>query len=283
MRIKKFKNNEYVFCDGIWVRNFCKTSSPLDINSISPEDIEILLQNELLNARTSGLQLDDLNSVEMRNLIIISDGYGWNEKQFVLGGIPNTLAKTIGVNGSLAKWKMVGEKSEVQRTMTFYLVNNPYGECMGYPPKKHRYYPNLIASTRTNPDFFAQYKSLPFFYRPSRNINYSCSAHDQNLMTLDDYRNPVCAAISFAWKKGVKNLVLFCCDESFEDERPGSVRMDNGLYQYPQQIMCQNVIDGQLSWLKKAGVRVADCSSGIKYKNAEYIESDQIRNFFENE
>lgn len=283
MRIKKFKNNEYVFCDGIWVRNFCKAGTPLDINSISSEDVNKLLENELTNARISGLQLDDLNSTEMRNLIIMSDGHGWKKNQLILGGIPNSLTKTIGVNGSLAKWEMVGEKSEIQRTMTFYLVNNPYPECMGYLPRSHRYYPNLIASTRTNPEFFGEYKSLPFFYRPSKNMNYYCSANDQTLMNLDDYRNPICAATSFAWKKGVKNLVLFCCDESFEEKRPGSIRMENGLYQYPQQIMCQNVIDGQLYWLRKAGVRVADCSSGIKYKNAEYIEIDQIKDFLENE
>ena len=75
--------------------------------------------------------------------------------------------------------------------------------------------------------------------------------------------------------------MLFCCDEAFKDNRPGSIQMKNGLYQYPQQIMCQKIIDKQLFWLKKAGIKVADCSNGIEYENAEYIDKRNILSFFE--
>jgi hypothetical protein len=281
-RIKKFKNNEYIFCDGIWVRNPCKESAPVDINSLGKNETELFLNNELTNMRVSSLQLDDLNPVSLQNVVIFSDGHGWKEKQLVLGTIPNTIVKTIGVNGSLARWDMVGEKAEVKRTMTFYLTNNPYSDCMGYLPRKHRYYPNLISSTKTNPRFLSEYQSQPFFYKSTQNLDYS-GMGPESCMSLDDYRNPVCAAISFAWKKGVKKLVLLCCDEAFEDERPGSIRMKNGLYQYPQQVLCQRVIDGQLYWLRKAGVKIMDCSSGIEYENAEYIEIEGIKDFFEKE
>lgn len=282
MRVKKFKNNEYIFRDGIWVRNLCKEVAPIDINSLGKDETELFLGNELINMRRSGLQLDDLNPVGLENLVIFSDGYGWKERQFVLGDLPNTTVKTIGVNGSLAKWEMVGDKAEIKRTMTFYLVNNPYPECMGYLPRKHRYYPNLISSTKTNPKFLGEYRSEPFFYKSTQNLDYSGISSD-NCMSLDDYRNPVCAAISFAWRKGVKKLVLLCCDESFEDERPGAIKMKNGLYQYPPQILCQKVIDAQLYWLRKAGVKIFDCSSGIEYENAEYIAIEGIKGFFEKE
>lgn len=281
MRIKKFKKNEYVMADGVWVRNLCLEAEPIDINSLNKKEISLFLENETKNLKISSLHLDDLNQVELDNLIIFSDGYEWQERQLVLGSISNQFVKTIGVNGSLAKWKMVGEKAEIKRTMTFYLVNNPYPECMSYLPRKHSYYPNLIASTKTNNNFLKQYKTEPFLYKAINDLNYSGIGNDEGYMKLDDYRNPICAALSFAWKKRAKKIVLFCCDDSFKDERPGSVKMKNGLYQYPQQIMCQNIIDKQIFWLKKEGVDIVDCSSGIDYQNAEYIDSDKILSFFE--
>jgi hypothetical protein len=279
MRIKKYKKNEYILADGVWVRNLCSDAKPVDINVLGKNEMHLFLNNEIENIKTPNMHLDDLNNVEMDKLIIFSDGYRWKENQLILGSISNQLAKTIGVNGSLAKWEMVGEKAEIKRTMTFYLANNPYPECMGYLPKKHRYYPNLIASTKTNPNFFKEYMNEPFFYRATEDLTYSGIGGGGGYMYLDDYRNPICAALSFAWRKRTRKIVLFCCDEAFEDERPGSTKMKNGLYQYPQQIMCQNIIDKQIFWLKKAGVEIMDCSSGIEYKNAGYIKSDEILSF----
>jgi hypothetical protein len=283
MRIKKFKNNEYILAEGVWVRNLCLPAKPIDINRLGGRDLQLFLGNECSNQRVSGMTMDDTDDFSIDNLIIMSDGYGWKERQKILASMPNSMVKTIGVNGSLAKWDMVGNDAEFKRTMTFYLINNPYPEALSFLPKKHRYYPNLMASTKTNPRFFEEYRNQPFFYKASPDINYSGIGSEENNMCLDDYRNPICAAISFAWKKRVKKLALFCCDESFEDERPGAVKMKNGLYQYPQQIMCQRIIDKQLYWLKKSGVKLADCSSGVEYENAAYIEKDNLPSFFSKE
>lgn len=280
MRIKKFKNNEYIFAENIWVRNPYSSAEKIDINNLTKNDLKIFLDNEHINSQIYGLQ-DDLNEINLTNVIICSDGFGWKQKQKTLGGIPNKICKIIGVNGSLAKWEMVGEKAEIKRTMTFYLANNPYSECLAYLPKKHKYYPNLIASTKTNPKFLKEYKNQPLFYKSTNDLIYS-SFTEENYLKIDDYRNPICAAISFAVKKGLKKLALFCCDEAFSEEKPGSEKMKNGLYQYPQQIMCQKIIDKQLFWLKKAGVEVKDCSSGIEYENAEYIDSENLMSFFDN-
>jgi hypothetical protein len=280
MRVKKFKNNEYVLAEGVWVRNLCLPAKPIDINQLGKNEVRLLLENECSNQRISGMATDDLDELNLENLIIFSDGYGWKSRQKVLASIPNTLVKTIGVNGSLAKWDMVGESAELKRTMTFYLINNPYPESLSFLPRRHRYYPNILASTKTNPKFLEEYRNQPFFYKASPDVNYSGVKSEENYMCLDDYRNPICAAISFAWRKRVKRLVLFCCDEAFEDERPGAVKMKNGLYQYPQQIMCQKIIDKQLYWLRKSGVVVADCSSGVEYENAEYIEAERLLSFF---
>lgn len=280
MRIKKFKNNEYILAENVWVRNLCLSTKPLDINNLTKKEIYIFLKNEQENIRNSNLKIENIES-NFENLIIFSDGYDWSNKQKILGKIPKSITKTIGVNGSLAKWEMVGEKAETKRTMTFYLVNNPYPECLGYLPRNHNYYPNLISSTKTNPEFLKKYRNDPFLYQSTTDSFYSGIDSDNQCLKLDDYRNPICAALSFAWKKQTKKIVLFCCDEAFKENRPASIKMKNGLYQYPQQILCQKIIDKQLYWLKKNGVEIMDCSSGIEYENADYIHPENILSFLE--
>lgn len=279
MRIKKHRNNQYVLAEGVWVRNpFCDAKS-LDVNSLCGDEIPMLLANEEKNSKAPSMQMEDIGGVDMENVVIVSDGFGWNERQLSLANLPSGLVKVLGVNGSLARWAMVGDEAPVKRTMTFYVVNNPYPECAGFLPRRHRYYPNLVASTRTNPKFIEQYRGQPYFYRPTPDANYA-GFWDAGA-TLDDYRNPICAALSLAAKRGAKRVLLFCCDEAFEDERPGAVRMENGLYQYPQQIMCQRIIDKQLFWLRRAGIKTGDCSSGVEYENAEYIDVEKLADFFE--
>lgn len=281
MRIKKVKKNKYILSrDKIWIRDFCSIDQGLDINNLYDKENKLWLDNEFANLKKSRLDLP--LEVKYENLIICSDGFGWKEKQKIIGNIPNSVAKIIGTNGSLSKWDMVGEKAEIKRVMSFYVVNNPYPECMSYLPKKHSYYPNIISSIRCYPKFIDNYRSQPYFYIPSIHENYSVLPNLINL-TLDDYRNPICAAISLAWKLRVKKLLLFCCDESFIDNREGSIQMENGLYQYPQQIMSQNIIDKQLYWLRQNDVEIFDHSSGIKYENAEYIREDDIFSFFSKE
>lgn len=279
MRIKKFRNNEYVLSDGIWVRNPFSSAEPLDINDLERGEMSVLLENEIRNMTVSGIYMDSLNRSRFENVVICSDGYDWEERRYALAGLPGSV-KVIGVNGSLARWGMVGEGAKATRGMAFYVVNNPYRECMKYLPREHRYYPNLLASTKTFPGFLKEYRNEPHFYKSTKNLNYS-GMKDETELRLDDYRNPVCAAISFSVFLGVKRLVLFCCDEAFSDERPNAESMRNGLRQYPQQMMCQRIIDRQLHWLRSKGVAVADCSSGSEYENADYIKIEELASFFE--
>jgi hypothetical protein len=278
MRIKKNKKNEYVFTDGIWVRNLCvKNSSNIDINNLFSKEKDLFLENEIENLKNSKLEL---NEFQYSNVIICSDGFGWEEKQFILGDIPSNQAKILTVNGALSKWKMVGENAPIKRIINFHVVNNPYQDCMNNMPKKHNYYPNLLASTKTNHKFISEYRGDVYFYKSSEELEYSGPPCDIGTK-LDDYRNPICAAVSFAYKLGAKKILLFCCDESFEDERPTAIRMDNGLYQYPQQILSQKILDKQFFWLKKTNIEIFDISSGIKYENAQYIfDNNEIKNIF---
>jgi len=282
MRIKKFKKNKYILSkDNVWVRDFCSRADCVDINNFYLKEKKICLENEFENLKKSKLEIPQLT---FSNMAICSDGLDWIEKQEILGQIPNNELRIIGVNGALRNWKMVGEGAKIKRTMSYYLANNPYNECESYLPKKHNYYPGLISSIRTNPKFIEGYKNKNeiYFYKPPEDLDYSSPPNILNVY-LDDYRNSICAAISLSYRFNVKNLFLFCCDEAFRDERPGAVLMENGLYQYPQQIMSQNIIDKQLYWLKQSGVKIFDHSSGIKYENAEYINSQDLISFFSKE
>jgi hypothetical protein len=279
MRVKKVQKNKYIISeDGIWVRDMCQVAKKIDINNLYEKEKKIWLENEMKNLSKD--RLDFNNNLIIENIIICSDGYKWKEKQKIIGSIPNSLVKVIGTNGSLSKWEMVGDNAEIKRVMSFYVANNPYGDCIGYLPKNHNYYPNIVASTRTYPEFIQRYKNSVCFYKPSSDMDYS-GPPDLVGLTLDDYRNPICAAISFAYELNVKKLILFCCDDSFEEERSGAIKMDNGLYQYPQQIMLQKIIDKQLYWLRQNNVEIFDHSSGIKYENAGYISEDDITSFFQ--
>jgi len=278
MRIKKYKNNQYVTTDEIWIRNPFKESKAVDINFLGKEEINIFIKNEEQNIRSSYIEMDKMEEFSMDNIIIVSDGYNWKEKQLILADLPNSDVKIIGVNGSLSQWNMVGKEAVKKRVMAFYIINNPYSESMRFLPKKHSYYPNIVSSTRTYSPFLKEYKTQPYLYRPTPDVNYS-GLGDVG-MTLDDYRNPICAAISFAVRRKAKKILLFCCDEAFEEKRPGSIEMKNGLYQYPQQVMCQNIIDKQCYWLKKNAIEIKDCSYGIKYENIEYINFENITDFF---
>lgn len=280
MRVKKYRNNEYVTAEGLWVRNPYTKSEPVDINDLNGGDLELFLKNETQNLSIRSVREDDMEGSTVESAVVCSDGYMWDEKQKILADIPNKKVKVVGVNGSLAKWTMVGSLSDKKRVMSYYVANNPYQECLSYLPKAHKYYPNLIASTKTNPDFVESYLERPVFYSATRDRTYSGVPRD-GCMVLDDYRNPVCAAISFCVKKGLKKLALVCCDESFEEERPAAIKMKNGLYQYPEQIRSQRIIDAQLYWLRRAGVEVVDCSSGSEYENAAYIGIERLPEFFE--
>lgn len=281
MRIKKYKKNEYSLSDDqVWVRNLCSKEKNFDINYLYENDKKICLANEYRNIRRRNLNNINFNK-SFSDIIICSDGFKWSEKQFYLSEILNDQARIIGTNGSLREWKMVGSLSDKKRVMNYYFINNPYKEAISYLPTKHSYYPNAIFSIRTNPDFIDAYRSSDtFWYSPPEESNYSIPKNKVQTH-LDDYRNPICGAVDFAYKLGAKKIFLFCCDESFTDYRDASIEMENGLYQYPQQIMSQKILDKQFYWLKKNNVEIFDCSSGIKYKNATYITEEELVSFFQ--
>jgi hypothetical protein len=177
----------------------------------------------------------------------------------------------IATNRSLVKWK-------INKTIDYFVVNNPYQECMLQMPK-HRYLPSCIASTRTYHPFVKEYDSrdgVVFRYTSVRDGKFSPSVSN-TICQIDDYRNPICAAIVFAYKIRVSQLLLFCCDNAMEQERPGTEQITNGKWLYPQQKTSHLLIDGLAYWYKKS---IKDHSSGLEYKNIPYISEDEITDFF---
>lgn len=280
MRIKKHSNgSQYLLtAKNKWVRNFTDNNTPyLDINNtIETKDHFVFLQNEIQNGFQRNQWIDS-ESLHHPNIVIISDGYNFGNIHKTLGKLPKDVT-IIGVNGALSKW------SVNTRNINYYVVNNPYEDCMKYLPRRGKILPKCIASPRTNHNFLSNYRGSKLRYYPVNEEKYTTLGQKEVQWQVDDYRNPICAAIGLAYRFGVERLLLCCCDDSFKDERPGSDQLENKLWMYPQHQVAHGLIDGNLYWMsnqKYIDVLISDCSSGPKYSNATYIEEEKIISFFE--
>lgn len=275
--IKNHKNkNKYCLSSGVWVRDLFNSGMPQDINNFTPNsDHDILLKNEMKNA-TLNLATIDAETIYAPNVVIVSDGFKFEEKQHLLKQLSKVVI--IGTNRSLVKW-------DGSTRMDWYVANNPYKECMSYLPS--RYYPKCIVSSRTNSNFIQKYKSrlgVVYRYSPVVDNKFASNYFSPPLYYIDDYRNPICAAIALACRWEVQKLLLFCCDSSFSGERPASVKLNNGLYTYPQHNKVHGIIDGMVYWMKNneyVNIEIADHSAGPEYENIPYIDENEIVDFFQ--
>ncbi len=276
IKIHRNKNNYFLTRSGLWVRDFTRSSQPQDINRLVKEhDYNLLYDNELANT-TLNLASIESESIFAPNVVIVSDGFGFEKKQELLAKIPGDVV-VIGTNHSRVKWKR-------PRKMDWFLANNPYEECMSMFPRES-YFPRCIVSSRTNPDFVRNYKArlgTLYKYHPVEDGVFSSRMSRPSFM-VDDYRNPICAAVALAFKWGVRRLLLMCCDDAFEGERAGAEKLPNGLWTYPQHGISHSLIEGMLFWLmvqKYNKVTIADHSSGPEYRGVPYISDERVTKFF---
>lgn len=275
MRIKNHRNkNQYLLTeDGVWVRNQCNTYVPyIDINPENRNDFDLLLKNEIDNF-TLRKQRIDANEYRMRNVVVVSDGHDFKNKQKLLETLDEKIT-ILAVNKTLSKW-------DVNRRINYYIVNNPYDDCVKFLSSDN--HPPCISSVRTNINFTKKYRGDLYFYTPVAGEFFSGRAVNVNYK-IDDYRNPICAAINLAQRFQVRKLLLFCCDDSFKDQRAAAIQLDNGLWCYPQQIQAQRIIDANLYWMKSqedVEIKIGNHSSGPKMNSASYIEEESIKDFFE--
>lgn len=282
MRIKRdliFKN-EYIRAGNVWVRNFTKDiCQPIDINELfTASDISQITINENANRSFDRRRISEQNFY-FPKVLIVSDGFEFDKRQFELRNLPSDVV-IFSVNQSLSKWKLM--ESNPKRPINLYIANNPYKDCLNYISRKTKYFPSCVASSRTYIPFVEGYQGNMYVYEPTPSLKFG--SNPQDLWYVDDYRSPVCAAISLAHRFGVEKLALFCCDEAFADERPAAEQLKNGLWQYPQHFQLHQIIEANLYWLthqEERPVEVVDYSSGAEYKNATYICTEEaLKEFF---
>lgn len=280
MRIKKHPNgNEYIMTRaGVWVRNFARPAPPVDINAFtSVEDRARLIENQIVNDSSVKMQFDPEEEYHP-NVCIVSDGHDFRKKRHLLAALPENVV-IIGTNRSLVNWDV-----DSNREMDFFVVNNPYEQCMAYLPQ-HRYYPKCIASVRTYPDFLVRYRGPKMKYYPTYEENFRQRDVDA-ACHVDDYRNPICAALGIAHRMRAVRVLLFCCDDAFAEPRPAAEQLPNGLWMYPQHRTAHDTVEGYMHWYASQPhrrVRLGNHSSGPEYSRAGYIQEDRLNAFFTQE
>ena len=284
MRIKTtLSSNEYIRAGGVWVRNFTKKGiSPIGLSHMYEKtDFQSVLKNEEKNKRLPKISEEVLR---FRNVLIISDGYQFGERHKIIKNLPKDVC-VLTVNGALKAWKLSSRTFSIEerRNINAHVINNPYRESlMSLPEKESAYYPTCIASIRTHFEFCQRYRGNTYVYLPTPEKTFGYSRNETYF--IDDYRNPICAAIGLAYQFDVRKLLLMCCDDSQKEQKSQMVQLENGLWTYPHHIRSQEIIDGNLYWLthqEGKEVKVGDFSSGNKYQNSVYISSEQdVLDFF---
>lgn len=259
--------NEYIRAGDVWIRDFTKSGiEPLALdNLLNRSDHHAVVVNETQNRQYARIYDE---KVSMQDVVIVSDGYLFQERHQELLNLPPQVT-ILAVNHALRKWSLVR-----RRAINAYVVNNPYGECISFLPDS--YYPACIASARTYHPFLEKYQGNIYIYEPV--IDRTFGKGPLVPYRIDDYRNPICAAIGLAYRFGVRRLMLVCCDDAFEIKRDAAVQIKNGLWTYEQHLRSHDIIDANLYWLthqKDIEVKVANWSSGPECVNATYISSAQ--------
>lgn len=279
MRIKKDNyGNEYINQDGIWIRNFTKDISiPVCLSSLyDKSDYELVIQNEEKNKNYPKISEE---KIYFEKVLIVSDGYQFQKKKEIIKQVNKNNVCILAANGALKSWDLFPDV-----TINAYVINNPYRQSLSYLPSSDSYYPTCISSSRTYYEFNRRYPGDIYIYIPPREAGFGLSSKETYY--VDDYRNPICACLILAYHFGAEKIVLFCCDDSFEQFKPGAVALDNGLYTYPHHILAQNILDANMWWMKRnenRKIEVADFSSGKPYKNAHNLKDEtEFINFINN-
>jgi hypothetical protein len=277
MRIKKIKNNQYIKTDNYdyWIRNYTNSSYYLDINNKIPKsEYFLLMENEFWNNKNRYPWIDYENFI-YDTAIIISDGYDLDN---IYPFIENLSSKDkiclIGVNGILKNWKC-------RKSLNYYVVNNPYEECLSFLPNHNRTLPKCVASNRTNYLFLQNYNGTKYRYSPVSEENFCFNKNSENFYQLDDYRNPICASIGLAYRFKVNKIIFLCCDDVFKESKPGSTPVDDQVYCYDQQNLATEIIDSYLHWIKN-NIDIAYYCRWKKIKNADYIDIRNMDEFINN-
>jgi len=241
------KGNQYLNVEkNIWVRNFTINNvSPIDINNlIKEEEIKTFINNELTNnmLNISKFETKDLRN---KNVFIISDGFGFDDINEILQNINIENKFIILTNNSLRKWNNFDVLPDL------FIENNPYKNALNNI--NSRIFPNCLLSNRIYPEFINMYKYKNIhFYNPTPSLNFNSQSSTDISNYLDDYRNPICAALNYCFLCNAENINLLYCSEGMDKEKPASFLHNDGIhYQYNQNKSADEIINGMIFWYRK--------------------------------
>lgn len=270
--------NQYALTENkkIWIRNFgISHASPLDINNLySEHELNIIITNEMVNTyhKNATYEPEDLSD---KNVFIISDGYGFEKTKEIINSLNIDNHYIILTNSALKFW------DAKNYLPSLYVVNNPYKESLSYINR--RLFPRLLASTKTYPEFFKYYNLNAglYLYHSTPQTNYKSPTKSDYSNYIDDYRNPICAALVNCFYGNAKNIFLMSCSEGFNENKNGSILV-GGVYQYPQQIIADQIINNNIFWIKKNKPETNINYFGINksFNFAKYITEEELKEYY---
>lgn len=257
--------NEYLKCENYWIRNFAGTNvNPVDVNKFfRQEEVSYLVDNEVRNSNHRYPVLEPELFNRFKDVLIVGDGLGFDQHKLFKMARPNLCC--ITVNSAARFW-------QASLPIEFLIVNNPSSTAMnGLPIRNH---PKLIANRKTHYPFIKNYKNIIYLYDSVADEEYQTSMSKNSDLHLDDYRNPICAAISLAHKYCKGNLYLAFCSSGYPEEKDGAIKVDENFYQYPAQKTADSIVDGNLFWYNFANRDSKIFHTGIKntLKFSKYLD-----------
>lgn len=266
--------SRYLLSGEKWVRDFTKSAGK-DINKLYDRDsIRKSIENETV-IRGMNLPLIDRENYFHSDVVIVSDGFDVESCKDLINFLGKNKTVIIGVNGVMS--------CSLQIRPSFYLINEIDSDAMSYFPARMSILPPLIASVRSHPEFVSRYKArraAVYNYVPTGSDQFSSKLFSCSY-TVDDYRNPICAALNLAFRWGANRILLLAPHDLFKENREGTKKINSGLYIYPQQMTAHNFVDGCLHWLKEYnGCESFAVTSGPEFTNAKNVSSAEATRIF---
>lgn len=256
--------NQYSLTNNIWVRNFTRDDTkPIDINDLyEDEEIQTCIENEIKNSKLIVPNISTEN-FEIDSVVIISNGFEFRENhKNIIESIDTFDNKQVFcVNKTILLWN-------ANKYPNFYLTNS------FTKPTGMNFYPRLICSQRMDYNFLKSYRNNKFVYSPTPNYKFSSPNSIDETFFIDDYRNPICAALHCAYKFKAERIFLAFCSEGYSDKKEGMVDAGEGVCMYPQQKMANDIINHMIFWYRYSNPNTKIFYTGLKnsFSFAKYLK-----------
>lgn len=254
--------------NGYWVRNFFSDIGDYKFDYYN-HDIKELTNNEIM-IKSLNIPSIDKEIIRTEKIAIISSGTDIENCRNIIKKLINKKYFLLGVNDILNKGIFPN----------YYINCDTTNYCIRHIPKKARILPQLIVSSKSCAEFVKLYKSKGsvYYYIPTMNSKYNLK--NKSSYTIDDYRDPICAAINFA-SRWSTDIVLISPQNFFKEMKDGMEKIDDNKYIYPQQKISHYFADSLCYWAKEeGGCDISVVSTGMKYENANNLSIEQAEELY---